>query len=454
MNFEILHSIPTEQGVLATLMTLTEGVDQFITRMNRDYFTGRHQIIFDAMQSLQSRGEKFDFILVWDEIKKDVNNLNSITEEYFLKLSGEAPTVVATLEQHIEKLYRLMVRRKLIDASNMMQGMARDFTTSLDDLLIKSQTLVTEIGTGQSQENIVSVGDFVAELYGDIADAMDQRQAGTYVETGIKTGFIALDNKLGSIARGNLVILGARPSMGKTTLAQNIMADMAINQGLVVQFNSCEMSNAEIRDRLVAGVGEIELRNIKTKNLKDDDWTRLTVAHKKLEKAKFEINDKANASLTDIREMARRMKFKYGSIDAIFVDYLQLMKSPIVTDNQPRAIGEISKGLKAIAKEFDCVVVALSQLSRSLENRPNKRPLNADLRESGQIEQDADIILFIYRDEIYNPETKEVGIAEIIIGKCRDGEIGTVRLGADLARATFADLDPQYLAMMSGESAA
>ncbi|MHA3051126.1 replicative DNA helicase [Acinetobacter sp. ANC 4640] len=445
MNFEILHSIQTEQGVLATLMTLTEGVDQFVTRMNRDYFTGRHQIIFDAMQSLQSRGEKFDMILVWDEIKKDVKNLNSITEEYFLKLSGEAPSIPSTLEQHIEKLYRLMVRRKLIDASNMMQGMARDFTTSLDDLLIKSQTLVTEIGTGQSQDNIVSVGNFVAELYGDIADAMEQRKAGTYVETGIKTGFIALDNKLGSIARGNLVIIGARPSMGKTTLAQNIMADMAINQGLVVQFNSCEMKNSEIRDRLVAGVGEIELRNIKTKNLKDDDWAKLTTAHKKLEKAKFEINDKANASLTDIREMARRMKFKYGSIDAIFVDYLQLLKSPIVTDNQPRAIGEISKGLKAIAKDFDCVVVALSQLSRSLENRPNKRPLNADLRESGQIEQDADVILFIYRDEIYNKETKEAGIAEIIIGKCRDGEIGTVRLGTDLARATFADLSPEYL---------
>lgn len=445
MNTEVLHSINTEQGVLVSLMTLSDGIDQFVTNMTTEYFTGRHQVIFNAIQALHQRGEKLDPILVWDEIKKETANLDHITEEYFLQLIGEAPTLISTLQQHIEKLYRLMVRRKVNNMAYSLQTMAKDFTLDLDGLLNNAQTLVTGLDCNQDEDTTVNVKSFVAELYSDLHDAMEQRKAGTFVDTGIKTGFIALDNKLGSIARGNLVIVGARPSMGKTTLAQNIMTDMAINQDLVIQFNSCEMSNKEIRNRLVAGVGGINLKNIKNNYLPDDDWAKLVEANEKLSNAKFEINDKANASLTDIREMARRMKFKYGRVDAIFIDYLQIVKSPIATDNQVKAIGEISKGLKAIAKEFDCVVFALSQLSRNLENRPNKRPLNSDLRESGQIEQDADVILFIYRDEVYNKESKDAGTAEIIIGKCRDGETGTVRLGTNLAQATFADLSPEYI---------
>lgn len=445
---DVLHSVQTEQGVLVSLMTLSDGVDHLVGRLHRDDFSGKHQIIFDAIKSIFDRGDKCDPVLVWDEIKKNPANLVYINEEYLVYLNGEAPTVISTIEQHIEKLKRLAVRRSLVAASTVMQVMAKDFTTNVDDLILKAQAMVADIGTGESQDSTVCVSQFVAELYCDIELAMKQRKEGVYVDTGIKTGFIAIDNKVGSIERGNLVIIGARPSMGKTTLVQNIMADMAINQGLVVQFHSCEMSNKEIRDRLVSGVGGILLKNIKAKNLADDDWGSLVEANKKLINAKFEINDKPNASLTDVREMARKMKFKHGRVDAIFIDYLQLMKSPIVTDNVVRAVGEISKGLKAIAKEFDCVVFALSQLNRGLENRPNKRPMNADLRESGQIEQDADIIMFIYRDEVYNPETKEPGVAEIIIGKCRDGEVGTVRLGTDLARATFADLDPHYIASL------
>lgn len=443
-----LHSIQTEQGVIASLLTLSDGIDQFVERLTREHFSGKHQIIFDAIQVFHSRGEKADAILVWDEIKKNPMNLHYIDEKYLITLMQDAPTVITTLGEHVEKLHSLMVRRKFLDISTLMQGMARDFTTNLDDMLNKSQNLIAEIGDNTKKKSLTYVSDFVVQLYTDLEETRIARANGTYVETGLKTGFIALDNKIGTLRRGNFVIIGARPSMGKTTFAQNIMSDMAINQDMVVQFHSCEMTTDEIRDRIVSGVGQIRLSNIKGKCLEDDDWGHLMQANKMLEHSKFAIDDTANASLSDIRRKARLLKAKFGRVDAIFVDYLQIMKSPIVTDNQVKAIGEISKGLKAIAKEFDCVVFALSQLSRNLENRPNKRPVNADLRESGQIEQDADVILFIYRDEIYNKESKDIGTAEIIIGKCRDGEVGTVRLGTDLARATFADLDPAYLASL------
>lgn len=445
---DYLHSIPTEQGVLVSLLSLTDGVDQFIDRLTRDHFSGKHQLIFDAIQAIHTRGEQVDFILVWDEINKNPLNLNYIDEQYMLKLNADAPTLISTLEQHVEKLDRLMARRKFLEISNLMQGMAKDFTTNVDDMINKTQTMIADIGDNKQSKELAFVNEFVARLYVDLEETRIARENGTYVDTGIKTGFIALDNKIGTLRRGNFVIIGARPSMGKTTFAQNIMSDMAINQDMVVQFHSCEMTTDEIRDRIVSGVGQIRLSNIKGKCLEDDDWGRLVQANKMLEHSKFAIDDTANASLSDIRRKARLLKAKFGRVDAIFVDYLQIMKSPVVTDNQVKAIGEISKGLKAIAKEFDCVVFALSQLSRNLENRPNKRPVNADLRESGQIEQDADVILFIYRDEIYNKESKDIGTAEIIVGKCRDGEVGTVRLGTDLARATFADLDPSYLASL------
>lgn len=445
---DYLHSVPTEQGVLVSLLSLADGVDQYVQRLNRDYFSGKHQIIFDAIKAIHDRGEQIDFILVWDEIKKNPLNLHHIDEQYMLTLNAEAPTLISTLEQHIEKLHRLMVRRKFVDISVLMQGMAKDFTTNLDDMLNKTQNMIAEIGDNSEKKSLTYVNEFVARLYVELNEADIARKNGTFVETGLRTGFIALDNKIGALRRGNFVLIGARPSMGKTTFAQNIMSDMAINQDLVVQFHSLEMTEEEIRDRIVSGVGQIKLRNIKSKFLEDDDWGCLVQANKMLENAKFGIDDTANASLSDVRRQARLLKAKYGRVDAIFVDYLQIMKSPVVTDNQVRAIGEISKGLKAIAKEFDCVVFALSQLSRNLENRPNKRPVNADLRESGQLEQDADVILFIYRDEVYNKNSKEAGTAEIIIGKCRDGEVGTVRLGTDLARATFADLDPAYLASL------
>lgn len=445
-----LYSIATEQGVLCSFMTLSDGIDQLIEKAKTEwFFAQRHQVIFTAIKAIHDRGENIDVLLVQDEINKRIEDRQQVPEEYLQELMG-APVVISTLEEHLDKLKRLSVRRAYADVARLMQGMAMDFTTSVDDLMTKAQNLLADVNHTDDSGNLRSAFELVGNLYVDIAETMEARAKGQYIETGIRTGFIALDNKIGTLERGNLIIIGARPSMGKTTFIQNIMADMAVNQDLSVLFMSCEMTDEEISKRLTSGLSGIPLKKIKAKHIEQDDWPLFMQASEALKTAKLAVNDKSNASLSDIRESARQLKFKHGRIDAIFVDYLQLMKSPVKSDNKVVEVGAISMGLKAIAKEFDCVVVALSQLSRQLENRPNKRPVNSDLRESGQIEQDADVILFIYRDEVYNKDTKQPGVAEIIVGKCRDGETGTTYLATDLARASFCELDAKYYESMGG----
>lgn len=277
-------------------------------------------------------------------------------------------------------------------------------------------------------------------------------------EGGIKTGFTALDNKLGEISKGDLVIIGARPSMGKTTFAQNIAADMMINQSLPVLFISIEMKGRQIAQRLISGIGGVELRKVLTGHIdpNSDDTQKVNNAALVLEKAPLMIDDNNRATVATIRRSAKKVIAKYGKLGAIFVDYIQKV-TPLTKNNFGRSdkdIGEISNELKRMAGDFDCPVIALAQLNRNLENRPNKRPVNADLKESGDLEQDADIIMFIYRDEVYNKDSKEAGTAEIIIGKARNGSIGTVRLATDLSRATFADLSPEYYQSMEERGAA
>lgn len=276
----------------------------------------------------------------------------------------------------------------------------------------------------------------------------------TAFDGGIRTGFCELDNKLGEVGKGDLVIIGARPSMGKTTLAQNFAADMMVNQGLPVLFVSIEMSGKQIAQRMISGIGQIELRKVLSGKAQIEDCGKINTAALILEKAPFMIDDNARSTTSTIRRSARKVQVEYGKVGAIFVDYIQRV-TPLTKNNYGRSdkdIGEISGELKKIARDFECPVFALAQLNRNLENRPNKRPVNADLKESGDLEQDADIIMFIYRDEVYNKESKEAGTAEIIIGKARNGSTGTVKLATDLARSTFADLSPEYYAMMQGES--
>ena len=258
-------------------------------------------------------------------------------------------------------------------------------------------------------------------------DELYHREGDTDV-TGVPTGFTDLDRMTSGMHGGDLVIVAGRPSMGKTSLAMNIAEHVAIEQGLPVAVFSMEMGAVQLAMRMLGSVGMLDQHRMRTGKLLADDWPRVTHAVQRMQDAQLYIDETPALSSVDLRARARRLARQCGKLGLIVIDYLQLMGASSAGENRATEISEISRSLKALAKELECPVIALSQLNRSLEQRPNKRPVMSDLRESGAIEQDADLILFIYRDEVYNPDSPDKGTAEIIIGKQRNGPIGTVRL--------------------------
>ena len=447
-----LFSIPLEQTILSTLLNhngaFGDHIDQLV---ESDFYAERHKIILKHIKAQHSKGESYDVMIVWELIRANSLDERQVDEAYLTELTGivSAPSLLNT---HIKKLKDLATRRQIQDLSKHIAVIAVDTVSYTSESAIeKVQSLTSSLDGGTTEQATMSVAEISQDVLASIIERHEKQHAGIEVKLGVKTGFTELDNKLDRIDRTDLVIIGARPSMGKTTLAQNIMLDLAVNQGEVVLFMSGEMSKEQIMERMISGLGQIPLKEVRSARFNQEGAACIYRAVKILEKCPMFINDKASPSLADIRREARKVKHKTGGrLNAIVVDYLQIMTPPDKSGNKVQEIGDISWGLKKIAKDFGCPVIALSQLNRSLEQRPNKRPVMSDIRESGAIEQDADIIMFIYRDEVYNKDSKEAGIAEIIIGKARNGSTGTVRLATDLSKSTFADLDPSYYMGLEG----
>ncbi|MCO8058084.1 replicative DNA helicase [Acinetobacter towneri] len=447
-----LYSIPVEQAVLSSLMDHEQGSGDHIEQLTEsDFYATRHQVIFHHIKNQHSKGEAHDSLVIWEMIRRNAQDAQHCTEEYFLELTSTIARF-GLLGTHVKKLKDLAVRRKIQDLSKTITTIAKDTESYTSETAIeKVQALAAGLDGKVTQNETCSVGDVSKDVLESIIDRHQKLHAGIEVKVGVKTGFTELDNKLDRIDRTDLVIIGARPSMGKTTLAQNIMLDLAVNQGEVVLFMSGEMSKEQIMERMISGVGQISLKKVRSALFDEADAGCIYQAVKTIQQCPIFINDKASPSLADIRREARKVKQKTGGrLNAIVVDYLQIMTPPEKSGNKVQEIGGISWGLKKIAKDFECPVFALSQLNRSLEQRPNKRPVMSDIRESGAIEQDADIIMFIYRDEVYHKESKDAGVAEIIIGKARNGSTGTVRLATDLSKASFSDLSPEYYSHMEG----
>ena len=443
-----LHSIPSEQIVLSTLMSLEQIADTLVDQVDiSDFYAGRHQIIFSHIADQHKKGESLDAVTIFELIKIN-HQEKEVSEQYLIELNNRITTTLM-FETHLAKLKDLSARRRLHDTSKLINSIAVDMVTHTAETAVsKAQSLIQNLDLGAGDEKLKHAHEFSKVAISEFIHRHQALHAGVPFDGGIRTGFTVLDNKLGEIGKGDLVIIGARPSMGKTTFAQNLAADMMINQSLPVLFCSIEMRGHQIAQRLISGIGGVELRKVLTGqiNPNSDDFKNINTAANVLEKAPLMIDDNNRATVASIRRSAKKVQTKYGKVGAIFVDYIQRV-TPLSKNNFGRSdkdIGEISTELKRIAGDFECPVFALAQLNRNLENRPNKRPMNADLKESGDLEQDADIIMFIYRDEVYAKESKEAGTAEIIIGKARNGSIGTVRLATDLARSTFLDLSPEY----------
>lgn len=423
------HSIEAEQSVLGGLL-LENGAWDKIGDLIRedDFYRYDHRLIYQHIQRLIGKSHPADVITVFESLQtadkaEEVGGL-----PYLNALASSVPSA-ANVRRYAEIVRDRAVLRKLVTVADEISGNAynpqgKDTKQLLDEAESKIFSIAEEGargGTGFQNLPVVlsQVVTRIDELY-HRADSSDV--------TGVPTGFTDMDNMTSGLQPGDLIVVAGRPSMGKTAFSLNIGEHVAIEQGLPVAVFSMEMGASQLALRLLSSVGKLDQQRLRTGRLQNEDWPKLTSAIQRMQDAQMFIDETPALNSLELRARARRLARQCGKLGLIVIDYIQLMAANSSGENRATEISEISRGLKALAKELHCPVIALSQLNRSLEQRPNKRPIMSDLRESGAIEQDADVILFIYRDEVYNPDTQDKGTAEIIIGKQRNGPIGTVRM--------------------------
>jgi replicative DNA helicase len=403
-----------------------------------DFYRADHRKIFKAITRLAGEAKPLDVVTLSEELEKlgELEQCGGLV--YLGELANKTPSAT-NIRSYAEIVRERAVLRNLISISGEIADSA--FNTegrSSADLLDEAERKVFLISEGRSKEG---GPQFVNAIMQKTLDRIDELFHSDGQITGITTGFRDLDEKTSGLQKSDLVIVAARPSMGKTAFAMNLVENAIMKSGKPVLVFSMEMPADSILMRMLSSIGRIDQTKIRSGQLEEDDWPRLTSAVSLLRDKPLYIDDTAGLSPTEVRSRARRVaRENKGQIGLIMIDYLQLMRVPGMTEGRTAEISEISRSLKALAKELECPVVALSQLNRSLEQRPNKRPVNSDLRESGAIEQDADVIMFIYRDEYYNEDSPDKGIAEIIIGKQRNGPTGSLKLAFQGKYTKFDDL--------------
>jgi len=421
------HSIEAEQSVIGGLMLDNSAFERVLDAVSDgDFYRHDHRLIFRAISHLAERNQPFDIVTLGEQLERSGHLEQAGGMAYLGELAANIPSV-ANIRAYAQIIRERATLRQLIGVSqeiadNAYQPQGR----TSEEVLEEAERLIFQIA-----EDRPKTGGPIAinEILGRALDRIDSLYEAGDAITGLSTGFADLDNQTSGLQAADLIVVAGRPSMGKTTFAMNMVENALLRTEKAVLVFSLEMPAEALVIRMFASLGRIDQTRVRTGRLDDDDWPRLTSAVNLLKDRKLFIDDTAGISPSAMRARARRLVREHGEIALIMVDYLQLMQIPgYGGDNRVNEISEISRSLKALAKEFGCPVIALSQLNRALEQRPNKRPQNSDLRESGAIEQDADIVMFVYRDEVYHPDSEDKGVAEIIIGKQRNGPIGTVRL--------------------------
>jgi len=440
------HSIEAEQAVLGGLLLDTSAWDQVADMVRaKDFYRPDHRLIFDAIAALAGEAKPCDVITVSEQLQKlgELDNAGGLA--YLGTLARDTPTA-ANVRAYAELVRERSLLRQLISAGSEIA--ASVFNTeghTARDLVDKAEQKVFEIaeaGFGGRDGAVIA-----RAMLPDLIDKIDAAYQNPDSLQGLATGFTDFDKITGGLRPGDLVIVAGRPSMGKTTLAVNMAEYAAVSpkQKSSVCIFSMEMPSEQLLTRLLSSIGTVHLGNLRSGRLQDEDWVRITSATGQLSEAKIFIDETPGLTPTDLRARARRVKREHG-LDLVVVDYLQLMQVPGTKENRATEISEISRGLKALAKELHIPVIALSQLNRGVEQRENKVPVMSDLRESGAIEQDADIILLIYREEVYDKDTTRKGIAEIHIAKHRNGEIGMFNLTFQGMYSRFANFVPDSYA--------
>lgn len=448
-----IHNVQIEQAVLAALMTVANSYAQVENLLTEDDFHAtRHKLIFKAVVDLDSKNSPYDAVLINQWLETHGHSEAAGGERYIMQVLGDAPSSFYNLVSYAEKLKDLTTCRKVEAEAQKIMLNARSLTVSRGDLVFNAQAAFADLNTESGSESLFHIHDAAANTFLEISRKMEAMIAGETMIKGIQTGIYDLDKKLGDIEPGCLVVVAARPAMGKTTMMQLIANHVAIIQKKSVLIMSGEMPKEQIAMRLCCAMAPADIGLVRNSPhlLPKDEFTAYTNAVVMLKNVPMQINDTSRPSIANIRESIRKIQHQYGSVGAVLVDYLQIMKTTKPFAREDLKIAYFTGELKAMAKEFNCVIVLLSQLNRELEKRPNKRPVLSDLRESGAIEQDADQIVFLYRDEIYNKESQYRGIAEAIVGKNRHGEAGTAYMHSQLKYCQFTNLDHDALNQIQG----
>jgi replicative DNA helicase len=436
------HSIEAEQSVLGGLMLDSSAFDAVSEIVGRnDFYKAAHRQIFGVMTQLLEDGQPIDVITVAEALNR-LGELNSVGGLAYLTELASGVAGSANLPAYARIVRERSTLRQLIAAATeITKASYNPGPLGADELLQLAEKKVMEIAEERPKDGGFTDVNTLLKAAVEKIDALFRSDSDI---TGVSTGLTDLNAKTSGWQPGELIILAARPSMGKTALALNFVEAALMTQPKPVLIFSLEMPADALVMRMLSAIGRIDQGNIRTGRLTEEDWPKLEAAARKLKDKLLFIDDTAGLTPNEVRARTRKIAREYGNPGMIMIDYLQLMHVAGSTEGRTQEVSEISRSMKALAKEYQCPVICLSQLNRGVESRPNKRPMNSDLRESGAIEQDADVILFIYRDEYYNEESPDKGIAELIIGKQRNGEIGTCRAAFVGKYTRFDNLAPEY----------
>ncbi len=429
------HNVEAEQSVLGSLLIDRDAIIKVAAYLKSDdFYIHANGSIYQAVLDLYNKREPTDFITLSDELDRRglLDDIGGVT--YLSSLLNTVPTAV-----HVEYYGRIVerqaTRRRLIDAGTRIVGIGFQDEVETEDALDAAECELFDVSQKRQTKDFQSISD-VIDRYFDQIDYLQQHRGDV---VGVPTDYKDLDQLTGGLQRSDLLILAARPSMGKTAFALGVAYGAAVQHGRSVGIFSLEMSADQLVQRLLATETGVDSHRLRLGMIDDTEWDRISRAFGRLSEANIFIDDSANASIMDVRSKARRLQAEKG-LDLLIIDYLQLM-SGRRSENRVQEISEISRGLKGLARELNIPVVALSQLSRAVETRSDHRPMLSDLRESGSIEQDADIVMFIYRDEKYDENSDKKGIAELIVAKHRNGPVGSINLRFFEQTARFADLE-------------
>ena len=417
------HDIDAEQAVLGSMLTDKEAVNAAIESLKEDaFYRDDNRIILQAIFNLYSKSEPIDIITLKDELESMDKFEQVGGYEYLASLPDKVPTT-ANVQKYIKIVEEKSILRNLIKTANEIIELGYDPTEDVEDIMDGAEKKIFDIMQSKNQKGYTPIKDVLVESFTKLEELYNRKQH----ITGVPTGFAELDYKTAGLHGSELILVAARPAMGKTAFALNLATNAALRGNAPVAIFSLEMSKDQLVNRILCSEAMVDSNKVRTGKLDEDDWVKLAGAIGPLSEAEMYIDDTPGISVMEIRTKCRKLKME-KNIGLVVIDYLQLVQGNKRTASREQEISEISRSLKILAKEINVPVIALSQLSRAVEQRPDHRPMLSDLRESGAIEQDADIVMFLYRDDYYNKESEKKDIAEVIIAKQRGGQTGTVEL--------------------------